>query len=684
MDLCEVCQALRPVIHYNVDGGEILQPTYVIHHESLMALQLSLELGCYICIRVHASLAHANWFADIHIRPLVHCLATTKAKHGKDLMRTTSLQFYEKSDMSDSSSMILLDTFHCISLTPCKCAIRPSYDFADQSDMLDRMTLEVPPRSSLPRALMLAQQWLATCRSSHAMCLDNSRPSWYPTRLLEIDPQMSNPTLVESKASVLGGGYACLSHCWGALPITRLLLNNYNSFRNGIDFASLPKTFQDAIQFCKEFGLRYLWIDSLCIIQDSLEDWREQSNTMGEVYRNSILCLSASGAGDASEGLYFDRATEDIGAFPLCPAFQDYDWRQDPANLPNHSWHIVHGRLHSLLFASTKTLKRGWIFQERILSNRVLHFGNGQLFWECCTANYCETFPDGVPAPLLASTKVLPKAIYERVRTNTPNLTVDHPLVSNIRGQSAATQMQMTWETLVANYTRCQLSHPGDKLVALSGMAQNVWLDWKDKIDGKVQYIAGMWDIQLPHALLWENNCSGPRPSVYRAPTWSWSSTEGIINFQQEHWHHAYECTSTILDVRVSSVKSTWGEVKDGYVLLKAPVRRIKWAKYSKWSNYATYDEDRKLPTKDDPSGYGIKIQPDEMPHQRIEAWGDLHVLLVMLFLDPSVKSRCAIVLNPAGDQGDTFTRVGTMPPMTGKEVAEWFHGATQRVVKLI
>jgi hypothetical protein len=456
------------------------------------------------------------------------------------------------------------------------------------------------------------------------------------------------------------------------------------SFRDGIEFASLPKNFRDAIEFCKDFGLRYIWIDSLCIIQDSPDDWREQSNTMGEVYRNSTLCLSASGARDANEGLYFDRATDDIGSFPLCPAFQSYDWRVDSANPPNISWHIVYQRFGSNLFRTTTTLNRGWIFQERFLSNRILNFSKRQIFWECCTAIYCETFPNGLPRPVVASTEVLTKAVYEKICTKPPSLVIDHPLISDLEGRCAAAQMQITWETVVANYTRCKLTKSDDKLVALSGMAQNVWLNWKDKIDTHVYYVAGIWNIQLPHGLLWKTSSTNSRPPVYRAPTWSWSSIEGTIDFQSQHWHHAYEYTATILDIHTEYVKSSWGQVKAGHLLLKAPIRRIKCVRSDINQDYALRDQEQKLPIHDDPSGHGIMIKPDEKTRKRTETWGDLHALLVMRFLDPAVKSRCIIVLNPLIDREDTFNRVGIMAPMTGQEVAQWFDGVAERAIKIL
>ena len=550
--------------------------------------------------------------------------------------------------------------------------------------MLHQMTVAVPPHSSLLRASTIARKWLAMCTARHATCMDNSNPCWYPTRLLEIKPRKSEPVLIETKASLLDGGYACLSHCWGSLPIIRLLRDNYGSFRKGIDPALLPKTFRDAIEFCKELGLRYLWIDSLCIIQDSLDDWREESNMMCQVYRNSTLCLSAAGASDASKGLYFDRNTQDTCPFPRCPASLSGESKRDTQNLLCRNWYFVPEDFYTNLCARTYTFDRAWIFQERFLASRVLHFGRKQLFWECCAANYCETFPEGVPQNVMDRTDILPKATYEKIRTYSFTQAIVHPRILDIASRPVAAQMQMTWEALITEYTRCDLSNLGDKLIALSGMAQSVWLDWRSKLSGDVQYIAGIWDIHLPHALLWTCTLCGPRPAAYIAPTWSWASTDGQIDFQLSHWRHEYELTLTVLDVQISYVKSCWGQVKGGHMWVKGPIRKINWLKRNEFSIYATHDEEQPLLTEDTPSKCGIEIVPDERYEVCTRGWGELHALLVMRFLDPCVQSQCVLVLSPVSNQCNTFRRVGIMSQMSGIQVAEWFDGVAQQAIKII
>ncbi len=103
--------------------------------------------------------------------------------------------------------------------------------------------------------------------------------------------------------------YLTLSHCWGSFMPKRLLKSTLEPMKRSIRFDELSKTFQDALAVTRQLGMRYIWIDSLCIIQDSDEDWRRESAQMGHIYASSHCNLAATSAADGSEGLFFDRDT---------------------------------------------------------------------------------------------------------------------------------------------------------------------------------------------------------------------------------------------------------------------------------------------------------------------------------------------------------------------------------------
>jgi hypothetical protein len=174
-----------------------------------------------------------------------------------------------------------------------------------------------------------------------------------------------------------GSPYATLSHCWGKQKIKQLVLSNLFTLVKGIVFTELSKTFQDAIVITRRLGLRFLWINSLCIIQDYIEDWTHESGMMGLVYSNSTCNLAATAAEDSSTGCFFERnpllaqpCRVKIDSFPgLVSDSGEYDLV--PKALFNNSIELQ------------PLNRRGWVLQEQFLSPRIIHCGRNQLFWEC-------------------------------------------------------------------------------------------------------------------------------------------------------------------------------------------------------------------------------------------------------------------------------------------------------------
>lgn len=160
---------------------------------------------------------------------------------------------------------------------------------------------------------MTGLQWLNNCRSSHLRCCE-SRPSaasWLPTRLLDVGNEgcTSWRLCITSEDAILAPSapYMTLSYRWGPDPHLRLLSSNIASFRQGQPIMNLPVLFRDVIKVSHHFSIRYLWIDSLCIIQDSEEDWEKESLTMQYVYSNSTCNLAASASESPESRLTYKR-----------------------------------------------------------------------------------------------------------------------------------------------------------------------------------------------------------------------------------------------------------------------------------------------------------------------------------------------------------------------------------------
>ena len=128
-----------------------------------------------------------------------------------------------------------------------------------------------------------------------------------PTRLLDVGLDDSYALRVCEGASVPPGtSYVTLSHCWGGNVPMQLKKDNVSTFQAGLP-DGIPTTFADAIQITRAIGIRYLWIDSLCIIQDSVEDWQKEASLMDHVYEHAWCNIAATKARNSSEGLFSDR-----------------------------------------------------------------------------------------------------------------------------------------------------------------------------------------------------------------------------------------------------------------------------------------------------------------------------------------------------------------------------------------
>ena len=151
------------------------------------------------------------------------------------------------------------------------------------------------------QAIAKARSWLQMCTTEHA-CSKNIS-SRLPTRVLRIE----GPKLISlhiSQGEI--GSYACLSHCWGdqSLLLLKTTANNLEKFQDRIPWEDLPKTLRNAIYFTYNLGLKYLWIDSLCILQDSVDDWRHEGSAMADIYESALITLVATMAPNATHGCF--------------------------------------------------------------------------------------------------------------------------------------------------------------------------------------------------------------------------------------------------------------------------------------------------------------------------------------------------------------------------------------------
>jgi hypothetical protein len=228
-------------------------------------------------------------------------------------------------------------------------------------------------------AVTLMKSWLNTCLKSHASCGIIYDTKFMPSRLIDVGSERQN--FVNLTDAWLSSGrpsskYLTLSHCWGlSMPESAktTTLNLSRHFRR-IRIRKLPKTFRDAIMMTRRLGYRYIWIDSLCIIQNSELDWTHESALMGKIYSHSSCTLAAAGSADCHGGLFRNRKELAIFKESSAPGTVN----ASPFVLVKNAyvnWEIV--------FDRSPLNTRGWTLQERELSPRIIYFTKETLLFEC-------------------------------------------------------------------------------------------------------------------------------------------------------------------------------------------------------------------------------------------------------------------------------------------------------------
>ncbi|KAI0188503.1 heterokaryon incompatibility protein-domain-containing protein [Xylaria flabelliformis] len=396
------------------------------------------------------------------------------------------------------------------------------------------------PFTGNPETLRLAKSWFTECCESHDACQPADTRT-YPKWIISIYQGLPIRLVSGSMLQLNHCPYATLSHCWGtACPLT-LTAGSLGNLLSEIPEARLPKTFRDAINIARSFGLKYLWIDSLCITQDDLDEWQRESMKMADIYQGSTLNIAATGAEDGSVGLHFARDSRAIQkiegvSIPL----------QSDTIAEEFFLNVFAGDIYRAGIENSPLVSRGWCLQERFLAPRTLHFAKSQIFWECQKKKRCETFPNEIPymyrtsnlrpnvanvfAHYLDRTQALRSLIY---RGNEFQLPESYRLERRYGRHLFPQSLAEIWAQCVSMYSRTKLTIQSDKLVAISGVAR--WIHWQTAHSENMNvYLAGLWRENLQSQLLWRVVVPGKntQPTQYLAPSWSWASTNQPVEYR--------------------------------------------------------------------------------------------------------------------------------------------------------
>lgn len=393
----------------------------------------------------------------------------------------------------------------------------------------------------------LVSEWFNQCFTQHRTC--KGRESTLPTRVVYVGNDIREPYLYQTSGEE--APYSALSHCWGSAPTTHLTSSkaNLKDRMESIPISTLSQTFSDAVVLTRRLGIEYIWIDSLCIIQDDTEDWARESARMCEVYRNAALTISADGASDGSKGLFqtihvplhqeismtFKSST---GSGVIYARESDLGQYAD--------------RVHTIPDKNDDPLRqRGWALQEWLLPSRIVHFTIGELLWECKESQSCECqvnsqLSKDIKGPVSPHRR---KSRFYRER------------------ESDGGGLYLHWTRVVHEFTRRKLTIQTDRLPALSGLAAF------NTSNAAEDYVAGLWKSELPETLLWQvRGDDSERHEDYYAPSWSWASVNGDIGMHSTLGNRLpMKCK--ILEIStVLATDNPFGPLKSGFIKIQGPV----------------------------------------------------------------------------------------------------------------
>ena len=384
-----------------------------------------------------------------------------------------------------------------------------------------------------PESLHALREWLQACTTSHRACIPSSTSHRLPLRLLDVcqgsglvsgqyPPGMDNfdrfsaaqqPSvrLCSTRGLPPNTHYVTLSYRWAESPRLLLTKKTESRFEQGMDLGALPPEdvaiFRDAIHVTRCLGFRYIWIDALCIKQDDEEEKGTEIMNMGDIYGNCILNISASeGVADAN-GLVYKR---DLLLANPCRYVDSGQSDAGPS--------AVFGE--ALRLSGSGLSQRGWVFQERTLAPRIVHFTRHHLLFECgqrfCPEWRCDTGGSSAETSPYSAVKDL-----LAVRSD------QGPERNEVPSEATHRFEELWYRHIVPLYSTTKISFHSDRLLALSAVAQRYCAARKLQTP---DYVAGVWKPDLPAALLWRHNVdvSGPvYDSLSLAPSWSWASSSG-------------------------------------------------------------------------------------------------------------------------------------------------------------
>lgn len=399
------------------------------------------------------------------------------------------------------------------------------------------------------------RQWIDECSAEHAHChSDASGP--LPHRVIDVRGVSGTSDVFLYESHHEAARYIALSHCWGQQPPLTTTKATLLQRKFAIRWTTIPQTFQDAISITRELGVQYLWIDSLCILQDDELDWVTESAKMDHVYKNAWITISAAGGAHANHGCFRRVSRREMLVSKV--RNQATDALSSVLIRKQILADTMYGTNGTDFIPTVSIFTRAWTFQERLLSRRVLHFMPDEMFWECYSQERCEC---GHAAARFNSYSGMPPDLVTFLKRDHIRAVANDPELD-------FTGIMIQWYTLVTQYVQRTLTFETDKLPAFSGVAKQ----FQDKNELGT-YLAGLWSVDLLKALLWYRSESGmwtysPRLSESLIPSWSWASISGAWEHEQIMGDLVTETAQVIGFSCTLASEDPTGAVSGGHIIL--------------------------------------------------------------------------------------------------------------------
>ncbi|KAI1102455.1 HET-domain-containing protein [Jackrogersella minutella] len=357
---------------------------------------------------------------------------------------------------------------------------------------------ELPEPGSLAQSMLL-REWLRNCDEYHKCRPAHSLTGGpkVPTRLLDVGSGSTSTLRLVDTNDQANDRYVALSHCWGNIPEEQRFCtyrSNIEKHKQGIELDKLPDTLRDAVKVTQSLGIRYLWVDSICIIQKDVVDWETQAGNMETVFSSAYCTIAASSAVSSRDGFICHRdkrayitMDKDGSILYMCKYIDNFHRDVEEAALN----------------------KRGWVLQERALSRRTVHFTSNQIYWECGNGVHCETL-----AKLHNS-----KAAFLG-DADFPNSALRYFREGRI----------VLFQTLYGMYSKLAFSEPTDRSMGVIGLERRLARTFQTIGD------YGVLMCYLCRSLMWKREGNEKlRAIVYpnnrTVPSWSWMAYSGGISY---------------------------------------------------------------------------------------------------------------------------------------------------------